>query len=524
MDINQILADHGFSGSAAPTYDIKRSFTVAAGQTINVGDVVQFNASGQVIKSALQTTRSAVGAETVIASGSASTSSSFGVRLFSLGDGVRFLAIWTDKTANHTFAAILSVNSNNTITTGTVLDTGFVAANVTNAVLVNPTTAVIYISSNTGFRAMALNINNTTITAGSQFMIDASATGTYCHMAVADNSTVIALGSVGTTTVKAYALNVSGSTLTLLQSGTQVANISFSGCALLPSGNYQFCAMIGYPSSTNNEIATYSLTFNTGNNTFTVSAGMTLYDPVGSGSTAFGTGVTNVSVLSGNRYAFTFGNGGVWIVKVVNGSIAAYNARLIQTDAMTPGWSLNNTIPSQCAIDDNGFLFVWQEYQSSTYRTMISTMFTDPTNMSETNLFVAGKAKILRQGSSTTGIVYLLDVQMVSRNKALLLFVDPANSNLVAKLIGIENDYTTDVTKAVETTQAQTPCAIAITSASSGGSVTVQFTGVVKGLSGLQAGDVYYADINGNLTTTPTQFKIGYALSSTDLLINGVIG
>jgi hypothetical protein len=60
---------------------------------------------------------------------------------------------------------------------------------------------------------------------------------------------------------------------------------------------------------------------------------------------------------------------------------------------------------------------------------------------------------------------------------------------------------------------------IASTGGTGGDTVQVVFSGVVDGMNGLSANSKYYADDNGNLTTTETERYIGTALSTTSLLI-----
>jgi len=64
---------------------------------------------------------------------------------------------------------------------------------------------------------------------------------------------------------------------------------------------------------------------------------------------------------------------------------------------------------------------------------------------------------------------------------------------------------------------------IAATGGTSGGTIKVAFSGLVDGLSGLSANTQYYADDNGNLTTTETERYIGTALSTTSLLIQSAL-
>ncbi|MBF0449989.1 MAG: 6-bladed beta-propeller [Candidatus Magnetomorum sp.] len=63
------------------------------------------------------------------------------------------------------------------------------------------------------------------------------------------------------------------------------------------------------------------------------------------------------------------------------------------------------------------------------------------------------------------------------------------------------------------------PLGIATTGGAAGELVKVTISGVVDGLSGLSTGSQYYADSNGNITTTPTDRYLGYALSSTELYL-----
>ncbi|KPA17591.1 conserved hypothetical protein, secreted [Candidatus Magnetomorum sp. HK-1] len=67
------------------------------------------------------------------------------------------------------------------------------------------------------------------------------------------------------------------------------------------------------------------------------------------------------------------------------------------------------------------------------------------------------------------------------------------------------------------------PTGIASTDGTGGNTAKVVFSGLVEGLSGLTSNSQYYADDNGNLTTTETERYIGTALSSTSLLIQSAL-
>ena len=67
------------------------------------------------------------------------------------------------------------------------------------------------------------------------------------------------------------------------------------------------------------------------------------------------------------------------------------------------------------------------------------------------------------------------------------------------------------------------PTGIAAASGNAGDTIKVAFSGLVDGLSGLSANTQYYADDDGNLTTTETARYIGTALSTTSLLIQSAL-
>ncbi|QHZ55827.1 hypothetical protein M655_009325 [Brevibacillus sp. NSP2.1] len=60
---------------------------------------------------------------------------------------------------------------------------------------------------------------------------------------------------------------------------------------------------------------------------------------------------------------------------------------------------------------------------------------------------------------------------------------------------------------------------VAMTAAAPGQPVKVLLRGFVKGLTGLLPNRTYYADANGNLSTTASATKLGVAISATELLI-----
>ena len=65
---------------------------------------------------------------------------------------------------------------------------------------------------------------------------------------------------------------------------------------------------------------------------------------------------------------------------------------------------------------------------------------------------------------------------------------------------------------------------MATNAASAGGTVTVASNGIVSGLSGLTAGAQYYYDLSTGATTTPEVYRIGTAISSTQMLLDSGAG
>jgi len=63
---------------------------------------------------------------------------------------------------------------------------------------------------------------------------------------------------------------------------------------------------------------------------------------------------------------------------------------------------------------------------------------------------------------------------------------------------------------------------IAKESASGGETVSVIIGGVADVYSGLSIGGVYYATIDGDITTSPTGYRLGPAISSTEILLNPI--
>jgi hypothetical protein len=61
---------------------------------------------------------------------------------------------------------------------------------------------------------------------------------------------------------------------------------------------------------------------------------------------------------------------------------------------------------------------------------------------------------------------------------------------------------------------------IAGESGTAGESVPVIIDGVSDVHSGLTTGEVYYSDTSGNLTTTATDYKVGLAISESEILLS----
>lgn len=91
---------------------------------------------------------------------------------------------------------------------------------------------------------------------------------------------------------------------------------------------------------------------------------------------------------------------------------------------------------------------------------------------------------------------------IVLNNNSVLLNYDDNSNYYNAKIISTEK-----------------PQVLALTSGTSGNTINCLIQGIGNGLSNLIIGQPYYCSLDGNLTTDMTDFEVGVAISSTELLM-----
>jgi hypothetical protein len=105
----------------------------------------------------------------------------------------------------------------------------------------------------------------------------------------------------------------------------------------------------------------------------------------------------------------------------------------------------------------------------------------------------------------STNISYQVSLSALTSERLVLVYVDTDNSEYGTAIIGDVQPYV----------------GVAKTSCSGGGACTVSGGGIVSGLSGLTAGSVYYAGADGVLTTTKYPNRVGVAVSTTEIALDG---
>jgi len=200
----------------------------------------------------------------------------------------------------------------------------------------------------------------------------------------------------------------------------------------------------------------------------------------------------SLAVMNENKFILAYqdlGNAakGTALIAEVSGTVISYNTPQIFNNATTEFISMSKMNDTSVAIAFN---------TSNKGKAIVGDV--DGTTLSWSGI---------DEFWSSTYIEYV-SCEMVNDTQFVVLYKKGSGGNGLATIGSFETIY---------------PIGLASSDGIAGEQVTVVNYGVVEGLSGLTENDLYYADDNGNLTTSVTSHFIGTALSSNALIIQSDI-
>jgi hypothetical protein len=250
---------------------------------------------------------------------------------------------------------------------------------------------------------------------------------------------------------------------------------------------------------------------------------------------------SSVSRLSDTSFVIGFSDysdnqRGKAIIGSVSDTTITFGNESVCNDAVT------SSIPV-ASLDNSTFVAVYSDsYSGNTYGTAIVGAVSDTTiswgNEYTMNNTGIGHISISSLSSNSFAIAYNADGNLgkniigsvsgtsiswgneYTYNPATTYNTSISNFNNSSYIITYTDNSNLDYgTAVISSVLNYNSLGIAINSGTGGGSIAVVHSGVVEGLSGLTANSKYYADDNGNLTTTETERFIGTALSTSSLII-----
>jgi hypothetical protein len=204
------------------------------------------------------------------------------------------------------------------------------------------------------------------------------------------------------------------------------------------------------------------------------------------------TTITSVTAFNASKVIVAYNNvgdsdNGYAIVGTVSGSTISYGSAAIFNNGNTRNYiSIDAKGPSD-------FVISYQDEDNSNYGTRV-TGTVDGTTISYDPETVYNTAN-----------TQYIDVVGIDSDLFVTTYTDVGNSSYGTCYL-----YQDDIVNYV---------GIAKNACSSGSSCSVIIGGVADSFSGLTTGTIYYADLSGAITTDVTDYRIGIAISSTEILL-----
>jgi len=469
-------------GGNAPTAieDLIENYMASTDGAISVGDLCEFT-SGKVRKTY---TASATSAQMQDNSNISQYINSIAL------DSSRALIIYTNYANGSYPTALIVTITGTTITIGASVVLYTSASLFNSCVLIDSSHVVMSYTTQYGLYAITISVAGNVITLGNNLNIVSS--------------------SISSTPQKLVLLDGTHVLLTYLNSSTYIFSVVLTISGITTSAG-TLTQLIGNSTGEINNVKLDSthvlITYRNGNS---FSAVITI------AGDALSVG-TSVSFLNGGGYKFSSlaldanhvlisyannydASGALYYsILAIAGTTITYN-----TETLIGSSSGNANYINSIFLDASHILISWVDGSNSNYLTMVilTTSLNSITNISSvTNMSALGSMAYV---SPTT----------LDANRVVITY-QGYNNYLYSIVLGISG---TIISTSV-VTHPISPYVIATAATAIGNSNKFYLRGICSGLTGLIPSTTYYSDNNGNLTTTIGTYRIGVALSTTDLLI-----
>ncbi|KPA11983.1 conserved hypothetical protein, secreted, partial [Candidatus Magnetomorum sp. HK-1] len=470
---NQVLISDS-SGNSTWEYikNEMNTFTVATGETVSVGDIVQY--ADNVISK---------GIGGIYTSPTVGTNSTFntGITDHSCGAKINettFVSVFRDRTTE-TGRAIIGQLNGTTISWGEQYT--FSTTDVDNVAVcpAGENTFVVMFEDKALTRegmSVVGTVNGTVITFGSKILANTGATYCIVLSQLNDNKIVAQYNDNGNFGYESVLIGeVNGYSITWADSDYPISDAKYVNVKASDLNTLNASKIISvYENNSVGKavISEISGTVVSSGNEYTFYTGMIYYPSIG--------------VINDSTFVIAFRqnfspNYGMMIVGQVSGNTISYG---------TP-YTFAETIASAIALDtlpDGRFILSYGDYTNNKSVYQVGTVDGLSVSLGDAVDFDTTSAQF------TTSTLWM-------------------NDNIITTVCSVTGYAIAAEFEAIRV------LGIATTSGNEGELVKVTLSGIVEGLSGLSAGSKYYADDNGNITTSETERYLGYALSDTELYL-----
>ena len=450
---------------------IVRDFVVDSGESITAGDVVSF-INGKVRKGANK-----IGYDSERVFNSANT---WYISAAALSD-TKFIVAYQDYANLFYGTAIVGTVSGSTITFGSEYVFNSATTWYTSvAGLSDSKFVVAYCDVGNSYYGTAIvgTVSGSTISYGSEYIFNSASNDSISAAALSDSKFVVAYRDWGNLSYgTAIVGTVSGSTITF---GSEYVFNSADNDYISATALSDSKFVVAYRDVGNSKYGTAVVGTVTGS-TITFGSGYVF--------NSADNNYISATALSDSKFVVAYrdmgnSNYGTAIVGTVSGSTITFGSGYVFNSA-------SNDYISATALSDSKFVVAYRDEGNSNYGTAVVGTVTGST-------ITYGSGYVCNNADT-----YFISVVALSDTKFVVAYYDGGNSAYGTAIIG---DFSE-------------PFGLADGSASDGQYLPVILHGISDNHSGLTLGASYYGKPDGSLTRTRNAFRIGLAVSTTELLL-----